>query len=212
MPAAHAEVATSRASRYLTQLCQHVDRLSRQTDPPPGLRQDEPEHTPPATGTRVTWSDTAGVIDLGWGRCMLTAEDGALVLDVEAHDAADLHRLQALLGARLHRFGRRDDLTVDWQPAPVPTPRSGSTGAGRRGPHRTTAALVAVGVLVVALHVGLGAAAVGAPAWTSPALGVVLVVVVLKLLASLVLGRHMVHRRRRPPRSTSREAAERRRG
>jgi hypothetical protein len=34
-----------------------------------------------------------------------------------------------------------------------------------------------------------------------PALDVVVAVVVVKLLVSLVLGRHMVHRRRRPERS-----------
>ena len=64
----------------------------------------------------MTWTDTAGAIDLGWGRCTLTAEDEALTLHAEADDAADLRRLQALLGARLEQFGRRDHLTVTWRP------------------------------------------------------------------------------------------------
>ncbi|MDT7578746.1 MAG: hypothetical protein QOK35_6, partial [Pseudonocardiales bacterium] len=121
MPAAHTTVTTTRPSRYLTQLCQHVDHLSRRAGHHLHRPQGDPEHTPPGTGAHVTWSDTAGVIDLGWARCTLTANGGALVLHAEAHDDADLHRLQALLGARLQQIGRRDHLTVGWQPGTTPT-------------------------------------------------------------------------------------------
>ena len=177
MPAAHATVATTRPGRYLTQLCRHVDQLSRHA-----------HRVPAGRDARVTWTDSAGAIDLGWGRCTLTAEDEVLTLRAEADDAADLQRLQALLGARLEQFGRRDHLTVTWQPEPGTEPRR---------PRRRVAGLVVVGVLVVAVHVALGAAAVAVPSWTGPALDVVLAVVVVKLLASLVLGRHVLHRRRR---------------
>jgi hypothetical protein len=203
VPAAHATVATSRPSRYLTQLCRHVEQLSRHAHHRPHLQRGNPEHTPPGADARVTWSDTAGAIDLGWGRCTLTADDNALVLHAEAHDDADLQRLQALLSARLQQFGRRDHLTVTWQPIPTPVPAAASdrsqdkTGAGRRRSARGTVALVAVGVLVVGLHVALGAAAIATPRWTSPALDVVLAVVVVKLLVSVVLARRNVHRRRR---------------
>jgi hypothetical protein len=205
VPAAHATVATTRPSRYLTQLCQHVDQLSRRTDRWPHHRHGDPEHTPPGTRTQVTWSETTGVIDLGWGRCTLTTDDTTLVLHAEACDDADLQRLQALLSARLHQFGRRDHLTVTWQPSPTPTPvlatatdRSPDVpGAKRRRPRRGTVILVAVGVVVVALHLGLGVAAIAAPAWTGWALDAVLAVVVVKLLVSIVLGRRLVHHRRR---------------
>jgi membrane protein implicated in regulation of membrane protease activity len=70
-------------------------------------------------------------------------------------------------------------------------------GPKRRRPRRGTVILVTVGVLVVALHLGLGAAVIAAPAWTGWALDAVLAVVVVKLLASIVLGRRLVHHRRR---------------
>jgi hypothetical protein len=205
VPAAHATVTTSRPSRYLTQLCQHVAHLGRRTDRRPHRRQGDPEHTPPGTHAQVTWSDNAGVIDLGWGRCTLTTVDNTLVLHAEACDDTDLHLLQALLSARLHQFGRRDHLTVTWQPSPTPTPAPAAAadrspdvpGAKRRRPRRGTVILVTVGVLVVALHLGLGAAVIAAPAWTGWALDAVLAVVVVKLLASIVLGRRLIHHRRR---------------
>ena len=215
MPTAHATVATTRPSRYLTQLCRHVDHLSRRTDHRLHLRQGDTEHTPPGTDAHVTWSDTAGVIDLRWARCTLTADAGALVLHAEAHDDIDLHRLQALLGARLQQIGRRDHLTVSWHPGTTPTPAPGAgtdrphdaTSASRHGPRRGTVALVAAGALVVVVHLGLGAAAVASPAWTGWALNAVLVVVVVKLLASVVLGRRIVHHRRRSSRTAPETSA-----
>lgn len=198
MPTAHATVATTRPSRYLTQLCQHVDHLSRRTEHRPHPRHGDREHAAPGPHARVIWSDNAGTIELGWGRCTLTTDDNALVLHAEAHDDADLHRLQALLSARLHQIGRPDHLTVTWQPT---TP----TAAARRSPdlaesgrrRRGTVALVAGGVLIVAAHLGLGAAALTSLAWTGWALDAVLAVVVMKLLASIVVGRRIAHRRRR---------------
>src|SRR3954468_1556922 len=197
-------VATTRPGRYLHQLCRHVDELSRHphhaVHPGGG---GGPEHPAPGADARVTWTDTAGVIDLGRSRCTLTADDEVLTLRAEADDAADLQRLQALITARLERFGRREHLTVAWQAArPVLVATTdGRSGTGTRRFPRRTVGLVVLGTLVVALHVALGAAAVSVPWWTSPALDVVVAVVVVKLLVSLVLGRHMVHRRRRPERS-----------
>ena len=197
MPTSHATVATTRPSRYLTQLCRHVDHISRRTDHRPHLRQSDLEHTPPGTRGHVTWTDTTEVIDLRWGQCRLTAEDNALLLHAQAHDDADLH----------HQIGRRDHLAVSWQPTqtstttPAPAAAadrsSDASEVGRRGPHRETVALGAVGMLVVAAHLGLGAAAVASPPWTGWALDAVLTVVVVKLLASIVVGRRIIHCRRR---------------
>ena len=203
MPTAYATVTTARPSRYLTQLCRHVDHLGH-TGHRHRPRAGGPAHTPPGPEAHVTWSDTTGVIDLGWGRCTLQAGDGALVLRAEAHDPTDLHRLQTVLGTRLQQMGRRDHLVVEWEPDPTPTSPPAAAGppdtdsARRRTTRRRTAALVAVGVLVVALHLGLGAAVLTAPSWAGPALDVVLAAVAVKLLASIVLGRRLVHHRRRP--------------
>jgi hypothetical protein len=200
VPAAQAMIATTRPGRYLHQLCRHVDELSRHPHHAVHPGRSDPEHPAPGADTRVTWTDTGGVIDLGWSRCTLTADGEVLTLRAEADDATDLRRLQALLGARLEQFGRREHLTVVWQPArSVPVAATGGrSGAGKGRPHRRTVGLVVLGTLVVALHVALGAAAVAVPWWTSPALDVVVAVVVVKLLVSLVLGRRIVHRRRRP--------------
>ena len=81
-----------------------------------------------------------------------------------------------------------------------PPTRSASddvTGTEPRGGRHRTVGLVALGVLVVALHVVLGTAVVAAPRWTGPALDVVLAAVVVKLLVSVVLGRRVVRHRRR---------------
>jgi hypothetical protein len=195
-------IATTRPGRYLHQLCRHVDELSRHPHHAVPLGRGGPEHAAPGADIRVTWTDTAGVIDLGRSRCTLTAADEVLTLRVEADDATDLQRLQALLGARLEQFGRREHLAVAWQPAPpvLVATTDGRSGAGKGRSHRRTVGLVVLGTLVVALHVALGAAAVSVPWWTSPALDVVVAVVVVKLLISLVLGRRIVHRRRRPTR------------
>jgi hypothetical protein len=176
VPTAHAIVATTRPGRYLTQLCRHVDQLGHHA-----------HGSPAGQDARVTWTDTAGTIDLGWAWCTLAAEGEALTLRAEADDAADLQRLQTLLRTRLEQFGRRDHLTVAWQPVP---------GAEPRRPRRRVVGLAVVGTIVVAVHVALGAAAIAVPSWTGPTLDVVLAVVVVKLLVSLVLGRHVVHRRR----------------
>jgi hypothetical protein len=200
VPTAHATVTTTRPSRYLSQLCRHIDHLSRHPNHRPHRQQGDAEHTPPTAQAQATWTETVGAIDLGCGRCTLTANDDALVLHTEARHDADLHRLQALLTARLEHFGRRDHLTVSWQPVPTPTPSPATddkTGGDRRRTHRRTAALVAVGVLVVALHLGLGAAVIAARPWTGWALDIVLAAVAVKLLASIVLGRRIVDHRRR---------------
>jgi hypothetical protein len=52
-------------------------------------------------------------------------------------------------------------------------------------------------VLVVGLHLGLGAAVIAARPWTGWALDIVLAAVVVKLLASIVVGRRVVDHRRR---------------
>lgn len=215
MPTAHATVATARPGRYLTQLCHHVDQLRRHGGHPHRPRAADPAHVPPGARARVTWSDTDGVIDLGWGRCTLRAADGALVLHAQAENAADLQRLQALLGARLQQIGRRDRLVVEWEPVAAPPttpvrPQDTTGAAGRRGNRRRTVALVAVGVLVVALHLGLGATVISQAPWAGGALDVVLVVVAVKLLVSLLLGRRLVHHRRRPapPPSAASQASE----
>jgi len=55
---AEADVETERSSRYLVQLCQHVDKVGR---------------AHPQMRAHVEWSDDRGVISFDWGRCTLRA-------------------------------------------------------------------------------------------------------------------------------------------
>jgi hypothetical protein len=120
---AEARVQTERSSRYLVQLCQHVDKAARAH---PQLR------------AHVEWSDDRGVISLDRGRCTLRALPGALTLRVEAPNEDTLRRVESPIAGRLERIGRRDHLRVTWTPPrsageqPVETPDRGDSGNERR--------------------------------------------------------------------------------
>jgi hypothetical protein len=97
---AEAHVATERSSRYLVQLCEHVDKVGR--------AHPQMQH--------VEWSDDRGVISLDGGRCTLRALQGVLALHVEAPDEDTLRRVEHRIIDRIERIGRRDHLTVSWTP------------------------------------------------------------------------------------------------
>ena len=111
MLAAEAHVETDRPGRYLVQLCRHFTHQGRH------LRHRRPPHLAGAADAHahVEWSETHGVVDLGWGRCTMQATPEALTLRAEADDEEHLQRLQHLLGGHLGRFGRRDQLRITWQ-------------------------------------------------------------------------------------------------
>jgi hypothetical protein len=99
---ADARVATDRAGRYLVQLCRHVELAARGR---------------PQMRAHVEWSDDAGVISLGPGRCTLRADSGVLALRAEAPDEETLRHIQQRIADRLEQIGRRDRLTVTWMPS-----------------------------------------------------------------------------------------------
>jgi hypothetical protein len=109
MLSAEAHVSTERASRYLVQLCEHLDHIAGQH------RHQALMHAgaPPQART-VEWSDTHGVITFDGGHCTLDATPDTLTLHVDAVDADSLHRIQVGLAHRLETIGRRDQLTVAW--------------------------------------------------------------------------------------------------
>ncbi|MBS2961998.1 DUF2218 domain-containing protein [Actinocrinis puniceicyclus] len=127
MPVSEARVRTPRASRYLTQLCDHGSKmhltaLHRRRHRAHSGGEGEDEGGGPPKVLRAESSDTEGVIDFGWGRCVLRAADDELVLTAEAQDETALRRIEDGLRARLERIGRRDGLTAVWTPAtPDPT-------------------------------------------------------------------------------------------
>jgi catechol 2,3-dioxygenase len=90
-----AEVATGRPSPYLLQVAKH---FRHKLD--------------------VTFDEREATIEFAFGRANLRAEDGVLVLEAVAAGAEELDRVQHVIGSHLERFGRRDELTVTWSPAP----------------------------------------------------------------------------------------------
>ncbi|MEU1273238.1 DUF2218 domain-containing protein [Streptomyces sp. NPDC005799] len=209
MPTAEAHIRTDRASRYLVQLCRHLSQMGRMRHRPPvghGGGQMPPEVQ------RVDYSDTDGTIRFDKGLCTLRATSGTLTLRVAADDEDALQRLQNGIAGRIEKIGRRDGLTVTWSQIQAsegsPGEAAGAAdapGAGvvkRRGLGKAIG-LGAVGVVVVAAHLGLGGAARAASPWTSWGVNAILVIILIKLLfmaGHVVLGRfgmRAIHRRRR---------------
>jgi hypothetical protein len=124
MPSSYARVPTSRASRYLIQLCNHgslMSRLARHRLHGRGQGHGDGGAAPAATASSA---GTEGIIDFGWGRCTLHATTGTLTLHAEAGDPQHLQQIQDGITARLHRIGRRDQLIVTWtQASPATGPQ-----------------------------------------------------------------------------------------
>jgi len=119
---AQARVATERSSRYLVQLCRHLNLVAQ-------------KH--PQMQAHVEWSDDRGTISFSWGRCTLRADPGVLTLRAEAPDEESLQQLEQRVADRLEQVGRRDRLTVTWTPPHVaadqPTRPTGPTKRTTRG-------------------------------------------------------------------------------
>jgi hypothetical protein len=122
MPVAHARIETGRASRYLTQFCQHVQRISDSRGPVGHARRTPARHAPPgrpaqgrpAEPPRVAWSDTQGTVTIGDATITLQAGPSALLLRAEAGSDDSLQQAQELAAGLLARIGRRDNLSVTW--------------------------------------------------------------------------------------------------
>jgi len=91
VPAAQANVATNRPSRYLTQLCKHFGRK-----------------------IPAEYDNEQGTTTFEAGTCTMHARDGVLRLRAEAGNDDGLRQVQDVVGSHLERFGARDELTVQW--------------------------------------------------------------------------------------------------
>ncbi len=118
MLTAEAHIETERPSRYLAQLCRHVDNIySTDRD----LHNQRHNHVAgeaqerPRLPVHVEWSETRGTVTFGEGKITMQASPGALTLRTEAADEEALRRIQDLVAGLLGRFGRRDHITVTWQ-------------------------------------------------------------------------------------------------
>lgn len=93
-PVRVAHVATARADRYAKQLASHLGRRSQIRELPEGT-----------------------LIELSAGSCLLVTGPNELTLTARAATPADLEVVTDVVGRHLVRFGDRDELVVDWQPA-----------------------------------------------------------------------------------------------
>ena len=123
MHVAEARIETRDASRYLIRLCQHAGKMRGRLGHRP--RRHSGGGAPPEIRT-AQWSDTRGVLALSLGHCTLHAADGILAIRAEASSAEDLAQIQQLITRRVESFGRRERLSVTWQPAPDLAGRTGT--------------------------------------------------------------------------------------
>ena len=86
-----AHVSTTRASRYLGQLCKHF------------------EHRIPATYTH-----DHGRLEFPSGVCHLDAQEDALILRAESQDEEQLGQLENVVARHLERFAFRDKPEIRW--------------------------------------------------------------------------------------------------
>ena len=203
MPTVEAHIPTERASRYLVQFCRHLGQMSRMRHQPPARHGGGGM---PPTVQDVDHSDMRGVIRFDEGQFTLQATPGTLRLRVDADDEDALRRLQNGITARLEKIGRRDRLAVIWQrcqtPPSPPSEGAGPASATESGPAQRpgrgrTIGLIAVGAVVVAVHLGLSGAALAASTWTGWAVNAVVAIILLKVVfvaVHVVLGRFAIRR------------------
>lgn len=92
MATSEARVATTRGTRYMTQLLKHFSNK-----------------------TQAEWTDEQGSVTFAdLGTCTLVVEPEALVLRAESANEEGLNRVEQVVGGHLVRFATRDELTVAW--------------------------------------------------------------------------------------------------
>ena len=112
MPIAEARIPTTRAERYLAQLCDHLGHMRHG---PNAARPHRVGRHGTAAVQQVEHGDRYGQIVFDWGTCTLQALDDALIVRADAATDNDLKRAQAMIGHRVETIGRREHLTVIWQ-------------------------------------------------------------------------------------------------
>lgn len=136
MPSAKAHVPTDRASRYLVQLCKHLNHQGRHLRHRPRTHRPESDvgtgagagagH--PAFQAQLTWDDNDATIDFGQGRCTVHAAAETLAFRADAEDEQTLHHIEQLIADHLARFSRRNPLTVCWEASEEHDTRTGMSG------------------------------------------------------------------------------------
>lgn len=125
---AEAVIPTPDAARYIARLCRHATQMSghaSQISQHPRHRHRDGGDAGPPRVQHAEWTATTGTVTLNWGQWTLHAGHGTLIIRAEADTAASLRRIQDLLTTRLEKLGKRENLTLTWQP-PRTVPRRSS--------------------------------------------------------------------------------------
>ena len=192
MPTLTADIATDRADRFLRQFCQHAAAMGGERGHTARMNHGGPR---PDVTVTAEWTDTQGEVTFApWGTCTLTASPTALTIRIDATDEPALERIRDIITRDFDRFSSRNPLRVDWY---------GTTpGSGRRS-RLVVAAIVAVVIVLVAVHAGLVGAALRS-GWSLTILVAVAAAVAVKATL-VVLAARRGHRirlhHRRPPRT-----------
>ena len=116
---AQAVIQSADPARYISRLRRHTARMGEQTHFGPRHGHWPPDpgstHTPPRV-THAEWTNMHEIVTMNWGRWTVQANPGTLTLHAEAADQENLKRIQDMLTRRLESFGRREHLTLSWQP------------------------------------------------------------------------------------------------
>jgi hypothetical protein len=113
VPSAQARIRTPNAAAYLARLCGHLAKLaSPRRFPGHGLQLHAGGQPPAVLHTEHTRD--AGTITLTWGQLTLHATADELTIRADAGTQENLHRIQDMTAGRLHKFGHRERLDIQW--------------------------------------------------------------------------------------------------
>ena len=115
MLTAEADIHTEHAARYLARLCGHAAKMGQSGHRLRHRRAARGRGDGPPEVRRVERAGTEATVTLDRGQWTMRAQPGRLAVRAEAADEESLGRIKDLLTARLQKFGRREQLTVNWQ-------------------------------------------------------------------------------------------------
>ncbi|HEV2260010.1 MAG TPA: DUF2218 domain-containing protein [Streptosporangiaceae bacterium] len=130
MPSAQTRIRTQNAAAYLARLCGHLAKLTSPRRFPGHGSQPHAGGQPPAV-LHAEHTRDAGTITLTWGQLTLRATADELTIRADAGSQENLHRIQDMTASRLHKFGRREHLDIQWIPVT-------GTASGQQPPGQPT--------------------------------------------------------------------------
>jgi hypothetical protein len=201
MPSAEARIPTDRAARYLEQLCSHLGAMGHMRHLPAGGHGGAGM----PRVENIKENGNRAVIRFNDGSWALEAQEDALVLRVDAEEAAALERLKEAIAARITKIGRRDGLAVTWSSPADPDERHGlAAGARVRFPRQgggqrwwRRIGWFALAGLALAIHLGLIGSLLGGGRWKDAAADAIIALIAVKLILLALharLGRGRSHR------------------